>query len=89
MTRCDPPPSAAPGGEGDYRTAVSRLEPAARNGVFIRAILDAGYTCQGVTGATEQPGSPGLWTATCDDGARYGVQIAANGTATVSGAVQR
>ncbi|WP_156349116.1 MULTISPECIES: hypothetical protein [unclassified Sphingomonas] len=62
---------------------VAALAPGQRDGVFIRAIRDAGLPCQGVTGS--QPGDkPGSWVATCQEGSRHIITFGANGMANVT-----
>ncbi|MBN2971078.1 hypothetical protein JW805_03490 [Roseomonas aeriglobus] len=73
---------AAQATESEFQAKVSALEPAQRNGVFIRAIRDAGLNCQEVTESTKDK-KPGMWGVRCGDGTGYAVQIQADGTATV------
>ncbi len=68
--------------ESEFQAKVAALDPAARNGVFIRAIRDAGLNCQEVTESTKDK-KPGMWGVRCGDGTGYAVQIAPDGTATV------
>ncbi|KQN19237.1 hypothetical protein ASE86_11995 [Sphingomonas sp. Leaf33] len=68
--------------ESEFQAKVTALEPAARNGVFIRAIRDAGLNCQEVTESRKDK-KPGMWAARCADGTGYAVQILPDGTATV------
>lgn len=73
---------AAAATESEFQAKVSALEPAARNGVFIRAIRDAGLNCQEVTESAKAQ-KVGMWSARCADGTGYAVQILPDGTATV------
>ncbi|WP_066482469.1 MULTISPECIES: hypothetical protein [unclassified Sphingomonas] len=68
----------------NYQAEVAKLNEGQRNGVMIRAIRDAGIACQGVT-ATVPIGSdsPGVWRATCQDGASHVIQINPDGSANV------
>ncbi len=90
----DPPQNDADLPMGDnglnYTAAIMALEPSAREGVFLRAIRDAGLPCQGVT-ATEQVSGEGLvahksfptWRATCTSGAQHLIQVTPDGTAKI------
>ncbi len=62
---------------------VDALAPGQREGVFIRAIRDAGLPCQGVT-ASERGEQPGSWVATCKEGSRHVITFGANGMANVT-----
>ncbi|MEP9400854.1 hypothetical protein [Sphingomonas sp. VNH70] len=62
---------------------VEALAPGQRDGVFIRAIRDAGLPCQGVT-ASERGETPGSWIATCQEGSRHIITFGANGMANVT-----
>lgn len=62
---------------------VAALSPGQRDGVFIRAIRDAGLPCQGVTGS-EAGDKPGSWVATCQEGSRHIITFGANGMANVT-----
>ncbi|MGN5374749.1 MAG: hypothetical protein DI632_09645 [Sphingomonas hengshuiensis] len=64
-------------------TRVDALTPGQRDGVFIRAIRDAGLPCQGVTGS-ERGEQPGSWVATCQEGSRHVITFGANGMANVT-----
>ena len=91
LAACDSQPAAptVPEGPSEFQNKVAALDDTQRNVVFIRAIRDAGYDCQQVTGSKSQPVAAGgqpLWQATCSGGATYGVQIGRDGTATVIGA---
>ncbi|MBD8677455.1 hypothetical protein [Sphingomonas sp. CFBP 13720] len=67
----------------EMATKVAALSPGQREGVFIRAIRDAGLPCQGVTGS--EPGEkPGSWVATCQEGSRHIITFGANGMANVT-----
>ena len=64
-------------------TKVDALAPGQREGVFIRAIRDAGLPCQGVT-SSERGEQPGSWVATCQEGSRHVITFGANGMANVT-----
>jgi hypothetical protein len=64
-------------------TQVAALAPGQRDGVFIRAIRDAGLPCQGVT-SSEKGDKPGSWVATCQEGSRHIITFGANGMANVT-----
>ena len=67
----------------DMSNKVAALAPGQRDGVFIRAIRDAGLPCQGVT--RSEPGEkPGSWVATCQEGSRHIITFGANGMANVT-----
>lgn len=67
----------------EMATRVDALSPGQRDGVFIRAIRDAGLPCQGVT--KSEPGEkPGSWVATCQEGSRHIITFGANGMANVT-----
>ena len=70
----------------DYLARIRSMPQGQRNAVFLRAIRDAKQPCQGVTELTEVTGTggPATWVARCDDGGRWVVSIAPNGTATVT-----
>ena len=57
-----------------------------RNVVFVRALLDAGITCDGVTGSERQPDQDGkpMWRADCKPpGASHLIMITPDGTAQI------
>jgi hypothetical protein len=70
--------------EGNAETRIASMPEGERNGVFIRAIRDAGLPCQSVkTSAAGAPvqGQPS-WSARCDSG-DYVIVIGKDGTAAV------
>lgn len=73
------PPSA-------FQNQVAALPEGQRKGVFIRAIRDAGFDCQGVVEAHRQGdglnGDP-LYVAQCSDKKYYGILLGRDGTAQV------
>ena len=68
------------------QTNLSALAPGERDGVFIRAIRDAGQNCQHVDSSSPGPTVQGYptWTARCQGGAQYQIAVTANGTAQVT-----
>lgn len=68
----------------DYQAAVAALSEPQRNGVFIRAIRDAGLPCQGVTKSEQQGDTGSIWRATCEGGVEHVVSIQPDGNAKVS-----
>ena len=72
--------------EGDTVQRLRDMPEGQRNGVFIRAIRDAGRDCQHVDASSEfgeVNGSP-AWTARCEDGTQWVVMIGRDGIATVA-----
>ncbi len=77
----------APAGYSDVQKQVIALDKPQLHIVFIRAILDAQQTCQGVTESArgaDVKGDP-LWIARCSGGARFQISIGPDGTARVTG----
>lgn len=71
---CGQPKSAAPvandvSADGDYRARIEALPDGQRDAVLSRAIDDAGFDCDTVTGSAEHAAVQGLpaWIAHCDD----------------------
>jgi hypothetical protein len=64
---------------------VAALSEGQRNGVFIRAILDAGLDCQRVERSVEAGSAEGLplWRVTCRGSKDYMIAIGADGTAQI------
>ena len=81
-----PAAPAIPQEPSEFQNQVAALTDSERNGVFIRAIRDAGKPCQGVTESKLSPdkwnGGP-LWLARCNDGVWYGVALGREGTAQI------
>lgn len=69
----------------NYTAEVLHLSDSSRNAVLLRAIRNAGFSCQGVTGSERvaDAGAAPTWRATCNDGTPHLVQVAPDGTATV------
>ncbi|MBX3594185.1 hypothetical protein [Sphingomonas sp.] len=69
----------------NYQAEVLKLDPPARDGVFLRAVRDAKLPCQDVT-ASERldpvDGNP-TWRATCDGRTPHIISITADGTAKI------
>lgn len=64
---------------------IEAMPEGQRNGVFIRALLDANQDCQHVAGSTragDHEGFP-LWSVRCDDGRTYTIAIGNAGEAQV------
>jgi hypothetical protein len=67
---------------------VLDLPEGQRRGVLLRAILDSGQQCQGVTAAPRIPDrQPPSWNAHCGNGTNWVVAIGPDGTARVTGPV--
>lgn len=85
-----PTPSATLAADGkDYRKEVAALPEQQQHVVLLRAIMDAGQTCQGVDVARRQPDQQGrpVWLARCIGGQDWLVAIQADGTANVTGPI--
>lgn len=69
----------------NYQAEVIALPLNARQGVFLRAVRDAGLTCQQVTESeklTDREGNP-TWRAICDGNSPHIISITRDGTAVV------
>lgn len=92
---------AACGGSGDTAAGGNAAAPAAltqvqqqvvgmndgqRRGVLLRAIVDGGEDCQGVTRAKRLPDNEGrpTWAARCGNGSAYQVAVGPDGVARVT-----
>ena len=67
----------------DVANQLAALPEGQRNGVFIRAIRDAGEDCQHVIASSragEYQGMP-VWSAQCDGGASWTIVVTRDGTA--------
>ena len=76
--------------QGDYAQRIAAMDEGARNAVFLRAIRDAGRTCQHVEHSAAQGevnGAP-TWTATCDGGTQWTVIVGEGGVAQVASAAE-
>lgn len=75
--------------EGDYQARLQAMSEAERNGVFIRAIRDAGLPCQHVQSSTfeGQTASAPTWRARCESGEWF-IVIGRDGVAQVGNADQ-
>ncbi len=65
--------------------AVLALPDRQRNIVFVRALMDAGFKCDGVTKSErleDMDGKP-LWRASCNDGTSHMITITPDGTANI------
>lgn len=76
------------GNESDvtnYQAEVVKLPVAAQEGVFLRAVRDAGLACQKVTKSErveDRQGNP-TWRATCDGDNPHLISITRDGTARI------
>ncbi|MCG7347837.1 hypothetical protein [Sphingomonas sp. ACRSK] len=93
LTACggnsEPQPNAADNGATAEATQqldakVAALSEGQRNGVFIRAIRDAGLPCQGVTASERSGDAQATWTATCTDGSKHIIAFTPDGMAKVT-----
>lgn len=97
LAACDggPTPAANEAGENvtlaneadatNYQAEVMALPLNARQGVFLRAVRDAGLTCQQVTDSeklADRDGNP-TWRATCDGDSPHIISISRDGTARI------
>jgi hypothetical protein len=88
LAGCDKPPAPPPPAEPKENAPAERiaaLPEAQRNGVFIRAIRDAGQDCQHVERSTlqgEVDGRP-AWLAVCRGGGHWTIGIGKDGVAQV------
>ena len=66
--------------------AVAALPPAQRDGVFFRAIRDAGLPCQDIKASEALPaqGNALEWRAQCEDGRWHLISVSPDGTAIVA-----
>ncbi|NWK95862.1 hypothetical protein DM806_09265 [Sphingobium lactosutens] len=70
----------------DYAAAVAALPPGQRNGVFFRAVRDAGLPCQKIASA-EPMGTKvknGEWKVHCENGDAHLISIGHDGQAIVT-----
>lgn len=70
----------------NYQAEVMALPPAQQNGVFLRAVRDAGFNCQEVTQAERfdpVQGNP-AWRVTCDNRTPHLISITRDGTAKIT-----
>lgn len=99
LAACDAEPAArndavqntASADDVDYLARIRAMPQGQRDAVFLRAIRDAGRSCQEVTELTEVTGAdangrpgPATWAARCEDGGRWIVAISPAGVATVT-----
>jgi hypothetical protein len=72
-------------GTGNALATVLGLSDRQRNVVFIRALLDAGITCQEVTSSVRLPDQDGkpLWRVNCSDNTAHMISITPDGTANI------
>lgn len=69
----------------NYQAEVLALNLRAREGVFLRAVRDAGLSCQSVTASerVEDRGGDPTWRATCDNRNPHLISITKDGTANI------
>ncbi len=69
----------------NYQAEVAALPLPARQGVFLRAVRDAGLTCQEVTESQkiEDRGGNPTWRAICDGNSPHIISITRDGTAQI------
>jgi hypothetical protein len=70
----------------EFQNQLAALSDGERNGVFIRAIRDANFDCQGVTKSYRQGNAPNglpLYIAQCSDKKFYGLIMGRDGTANI------
>jgi hypothetical protein len=78
-------------GADNALAAVLEMNDRQRNVVFIRALLDAGLACEGVTSSErvdDLNGQP-AWRATCVGGASHLISISPDGTANIASRTDR
>ena len=69
--------------EGGYKARIDALDERQRNAVFLRAVRDAGHSCQSVAGSAYgglEFGMPS-WVARCGDGSDWLVMLDKGGRA--------
>jgi hypothetical protein len=78
-------------GSDNALAAVIEMNDRQRNVVFIRALLDAGLPCEGVTSSErvdDLNGQP-AWRATCVGGTSHLISISPDGTANIASRTDR
>src|SRR5688500_7802591 len=86
LAGCEDREAPAPAESVDYKARIAAMQPTSRDGLFLRAIRDAGQQCQSVAGSSyngEQFGMPS-WVARCEDGRDWLVMVRADGSALVA-----
>lgn len=81
----DPAVAANEADATNYQAEVAKLPVAAQEGVFLRAVRDAGLACQKVTKSErleDRQGNP-TWRATCDGDNPHLISITRDGTAKI------
>lgn len=70
----------------NYRQRVIEMTDNARNGVFLRAIRDAGFDCQGVQHSLRLPDANDepVWRAECTNGPMHLVTVSVDGIARIT-----
>lgn len=69
----------------DYQQRLRTMADRQRDAVFIRALRDAGISCQGVEGSTYLGTNLGnaSWTATCNDRSQWLITVGSSGVAQI------
>lgn len=78
-------------GPDNALAAVLEMNDRQRNVVFVRALLDAGLPCEGVTSSErvdDLNGRP-AWRATCVGGTSHRISISPDGTANIASRTDR
>lgn len=78
--------SNAATGATNAAAAVLALPEAQRDAVFLRAITDAGLSCQAISKTERLPDEGGKpnWRATCSDGSAHLIDLSPDGTAVIT-----
>ena len=78
--------TAAPAAMTEVQQQVIDMNEGQRNGVLLRAILDGGEECQGVTRSKRLPDSENrpTWAARCGDGPAFQIAVGPDGIAKVT-----
>jgi len=78
--------TAAPAALTEVQQQVINMNEGQRNGVLLRAILDGGEECQGVSRSKRLPDNEGrpTWGARCGDGPAFQIAIGPDGVARVT-----
>ena len=79
--------AVAPDGPDPVEAQLNALDDVGRRVAFVRAILDANFTCKQVVKDVVKPRDNGrpVWLATCDNGGEYRITLQRGGIFTVSG----
>lgn len=87
LAACTPAsgPESRNSAAANYTAAVEALSGSQREGVFLRAVIDAGKSCQKIvkTESVEATGQPREWRVTCAGGEQYLLSVRPDGTVLV------